>query len=160
MIKLIFIFIIIEVVFLIPSYFLYRNILKKKYGIKNLKIYSFSATLLMPLIWTALFIGICYGIINPILRSKDFNSKEWIENTDSRYRMINDLKENVLIGKNKAEVLEILGENDGECGYKTNRKTICYLVPESDNFGVLDHYELVITFNEFGKVEDVTSELI
>ena len=160
MIKLIFIFIVIEILFLIPSYFLYRKFLKRKSGIKNLKIYSFLATLLMAIIWTAVFVGICYGIINPILRSKDFNSKDWIENTDSRYRMINDLKENMLIGKNKKEVIEILGENDGECGYKTSPNTICYLVPEPDNIGVLDHYELVIIFNEFGKVENITSELI
>tara|TARA_R110002051_G_scaffold277469_2_gene338792 strand:- start:35 stop:379 length:345 start_codon:yes stop_codon:yes gene_type:complete len=114
----------------------------------------------MPIIWTALFIGICYGIINPILRSKDFNSKDWIENTNLRYRMINDLKENVLIGKNKTEVLKILGENDGECGYKTSPNTICYLVPYPDDFGILDHYELVILFNEFGKVKEVTTEMI
>ena len=160
MIKLIFIFIVIEIFFLIPSYFLYRKFLKKKYGIKNLKVYSFLATLFMPFVWTAVFIGICYGIINPILRSKDFNSKDWIENTYSRYRMINDLQENVLIGKNKIEVLEILGKNDGECGYKTSPNTICYLVPEPDNIGVLDHYELVILFDETGKVIEVTLELI
>jgi len=160
MIKLIFIFIVIEILFLIPSYFLYRKFLKRKYEIKNLKLYSLLATFLMPFMWTAIFIGVCYGIINPILRSKDFNSKDWIENTTSRYRMINDLKKNVLVGKNKTEVLKILGENDGECGYKTSSNTICYLVPEPDNIGVLDHYELVIIFNEFGKVENVTSELI
>lgn len=114
----------------------------------------------MPLIWTALFIGTCYGIINPILRSKDFNSKEWIENTDSRYRMINDLKENVLIGKNKTEVLKILGENDGECGYKTSPNTICYLIPEPDNIGILDHYELVIEFNNENNIINVNIEMI
>ncbi|WP_366183850.1 hypothetical protein [Flavobacterium ovatum] len=118
------------------------------------------ATLLMPIIWTTLFIGICYGIINPILRSKEFNSKDWIENIDSRYRMTNDLKENVLIGKNKIEVLKILGKNDGECGYKTSPNTICYLIPDPENIGALDHYELVILFNEFGKVIKVTSEMI
>ncbi len=74
--------------------------------------------------------------------------------------MVNDLKESVLIGKNKTEVLEILGENDGECGYKTSPNTICYLVLEPDNIGALDHYELVILFNEFGKVVEVTSEMI
>ena len=160
MIKLISIFIVLEVLFLIPSYFLYKKFLKRKPGIKKLKLYSFSATLLMPIIWTTLFIGICYGIINPILRSKEFNSKNWIENIDSRYRMTNDLKENVLIGKNKMEVLKILGNNDGECGYKASPNTICYLTPEPDNIGVLDHYELVILFNESGIVIEVTTEMI
>ena len=74
--------------------------------------------------------------------------------------MANDLKENVLIGKNKSEVIEILGKNDGECGFKKNENTICYLVPDPDDYGVLDHLELVITFNELGIVIDVTSEMI
>ena len=160
MIQLIFIFIVIEFLFLIPSYFLYRKFLKKKSVVKNLKIYSFLSTLLMPIIWTMLFIAICYGIINPILRSKEFNSKDWVENIESRYRMTNDLKENVLIGKNKIEVLKILGKNDGECGYKKNLNTICYLIPDPDNVGILDHYELVIIFNEIGKVIQVNSEMI
>ena len=160
MIQLIFIFIVIEFLFLIPSYFLYRKFLKKKSVVKNLKIYSFLATLLMPIIWTMLFVAICYGIINPILRSKEFNSKDWVENIESRYRMTNDLKENVLIGKNKIEVLKILGKNDGECGYKKNLNTICYLIPDPDNVGILDHYELVIIFNEIGKVIQVNSEMI
>ena len=160
MIKLIIIFLVIEVLFLIPSYFLYKKYLKRKIAVKNLKTYAFLATLLMPIIWTSLFIGICYVIINPLWRSKDFNSNDWIENVDSRYRMVNDLKQNVLIGKDKTEVLKILGENDGECGYKQSTNTICYLVPDPDNFGILDHYELVIVFNESGKVIEVTSELI
>ncbi|WPR70867.1 hypothetical protein SLW70_13130 [Flavobacterium sp. NG2] len=134
--------------------------MKRKYGVKNLKLNSFLTTILMPVIWTALFIGIGYGIVNPILRAKKFNSKDWVENVNSRYRMINDLKENVLIGKNKTEVLKILGKSDGECGYRSTEDTICYLVPDPDDPGFLDHYELVILFDEFGKVVEVTSELM
>jgi len=119
MIKLIFIFIVFEILFLIPSYFLYRRFLKNKYGIKNIKTYSILATLLMPILWTSLFIGICYGIINPIVRSKEFNSKDWIADVDSRYRMVNDLEKNKLLeGKSKEEVIKILGTEYTNCWTK------------------------------------------
>lgn len=114
----------------------------------------------MPFLYTTIFTGICFGIIKPILKSKKFNSKDWIENTSLRYRMTNDLKENVLIGKTKAKVIELLGNNDGECGFKSKNSTICYSIPDPDNISILDHYELVIEFNLEGKVVNVTTELI
>lgn len=160
MIDLIFLFIVLEILFLIPSYFLYKRYIKRNYEIKNIKTYSFLATLLMPIVWTTLFVIICFGIINPILRAKSFNSQDWKTNIDSRYRMVNDLKGNTLIGKDKKEVIKLLGENDGECGYKSNANTICYLIPNPDDIGSLDHYELVIQFDDFGKVINITSEMI
>ena len=47
MIKLILIFIGLQILLLIPSYCLHKKYLKRKYGIKNLKIYSFLATILL-----------------------------------------------------------------------------------------------------------------
>ncbi len=154
MIKLIFIFIVFQVFLLIPSYFLYRKFLTKKFLIKNIKLYSILATVLMPILWTTIMIGICYGIINPILRSKEFNSKDWIENMDSRYRMVNDLEKNKkLNGKTKNEIIELLGtEYTTDCWTKN---TICYVVPDPDNYAILDHYEFVIFLNEKNKVERV-----
>ncbi|MDO6803926.1 hypothetical protein Q4595_15860 [Wenyingzhuangia sp. 1_MG-2023] len=157
MVQLIFIFIVLEILFLIPSYFLYRKYLKRKSVIKNLKIYSFLATLLMPIIWTTLFTVICYGIINPILRSKDFNEKLWKEDIYSRYKMKNDLSHKI-IGKTKNEVIELLG-ND----YKSNClyvNTICYVAYEPDNLAILDHYEIVIHFDENDIVNNISRELI
>ncbi|PHS01821.1 MAG: hypothetical protein COA80_01770 [Leeuwenhoekiella sp.] len=154
MIKLIFIFIVIQVLFLIPSYFLYRKFLTKKFRIKNIKLYSTLATFLMPIFLTTLMIGICYGIIDPILRSKEFNSKDWIENVDSRYRMVNDLEKNKkLNGKTKNEIIELLGNK-----YTTDcwtKNTICYDAPDPDNYAMLDHYEFVIFLNGKNKVERV-----
>ncbi len=154
MIKLIFLFIVFQVLFLIPSYFLYRKFLTKKFRIKNIKLYSILATLLMPIFLTTIMIGICYGIINPILRSKEFNSKDWIQNVDSRYRMVNDLEKNKkLNGKTKNEIIELLGtEYTTDCWTKN---TICYIAPDPDNYGILDHMEFVIFFNERNKVQQV-----
>ncbi|GAB1308607.1 hypothetical protein KH5_12900 [Urechidicola sp. KH5] len=133
---------------------MYKKVLTKKSRNKNIKLYSILATLLLPIFWTAIFIGICYGIINPILRSKEFNSKDWIENVDLRYRMINDLKKNKkLNGKTKNEIIELLG-----ISYTTGcwtKNTICYVAPDPDNYAMLDHYQLVIFFNEENKVERV-----
>ena len=154
MIKLIFIFIVFEVLFLIPSYFLYRKFLTKKFSIKNIKLYSILATLLLPILWTVLFVGICYGIINPILRSKEFNSRDWIENANLRYRMIKDLEKNKKPnGKTKNEIIELLG-TEYTTGYWT-KNTICYIAPDPDNYAILDHYEFVIFLNNENKVERV-----
>ncbi len=154
MIKLILIFIVVEIILLIPSYFLYKKILIKKFRVKKVKIYSFLATILMPVFWTSIMIGICYGIINPILRSKKFNSKDWIENVDSRYKMVRDLEDNKLLeGKDKEEIIKILGRD-----YTINcwtKNTICYVAPDPDNYAGLDHYELVVFFNDNHKVERV-----
>ena len=74
--------------------------------------------------------------------------------------MVNDLKGNTLIGKDKKEVIKLLEKNDGECGYKSNANTICYLIRDPDNIGSLDHYKLIIQFDDSGKVINVTSEMI
>ncbi|WP_179005719.1 hypothetical protein [Winogradskyella forsetii] len=103
---------------------------------------------------TTLMIGICYGIIDPVLRSKEFNSKDWIENVDSRYRMVNDLEKNKkLNGKTKNEIIELLG-NEYTTDYWT-KNTICYVAPDPDNYAMLDHYEFVIFLNGKNKVERV-----
>lgn len=159
MIKVILIFIILEFFFLIPSYFVYRKFLLKKTSIKNIKVYSFLATFLMPVIYTTLMFGLCYGIINPIIKSKKFNSKEWIENVHSRYRMVNDLKKTKLLeGKTKKEVIEIMGT-----GFKTDcwtKNTFCYVAYDPENYAPLDHYEFIIFFNENNKVERMEYQLI
>lgn len=154
MINFVFICIAIQVLFLIPSYFIYRKFLRKKIGNNNITMYSWLATLLMPFLYTVLILGISYGIIDPILRSKKFNSEDWIQNVDSRYRMVNYLiKNETLQGKTKEEVIVIMGEEFDENCWTNN--TICYKTPEPDNYAILDHYELIIVFNDQNKVESV-----
>ena len=154
MIKLIFYFVVLQVILLIPIFYLSRKFLTKKFGSKNIKIRSILATFLIPTFLTILMIAICYGIVNPILRSKEFNSKDWIQNIDSRYRMINDLKDNeILQGKTKEDIIQLLGtEYTMDCWTKN---TICYISPDPDNYGILDHYEFVIFLNEENIVERV-----
>ncbi|SDW82995.1 hypothetical protein SAMN05444411_102263 [Lutibacter oricola] len=113
----------------------------------------------MPIIYTFIFAIICYTIINPIIRSKKFEKKEWIENINSRYRMVNDLKNNdLLIGKTKNEVLEILGKDFNEnCWIKD---TWCFTAYDPDNYAPLDHYEFIIFFDENGVVKKVVHQLV
>ena len=154
MIKLIFYFVALQVILLIPIFYLSRKFLIKKFGSKNIKIRSILATFLIPTLLTILMIGICYAIVNPILRSKEFNSNDWIQNVDSRYRMINDLKDNeILQGKTKEDIIQLLGtEYTMDCWTKN---TICYICPDPDNYGILDHYEFVIFLNKENIVERV-----
>ncbi len=110
------------------------------------------------MIYTALFLLIISYIVDPIVRSKKFETKDWVENVDSRYRMVNDLKKNnLLIGKTKNEVIKLLG-ND----YKENcivQETLCYVTSDPNSFGSFDHYELVIYF-EKGIVSKIRPELL
>jgi len=133
---------------------LYRKFFLKKYGNKNIKKRSILATVLTPIFLTIAMIGICYGIINPLLRSKEFNSTDWIQNIDSRYRMVNDLAKNdILKGKTKDETIALLGtEYTTDC---SGKNTICYISPDPDNYAILDHYEFVIFFNEENIVKRV-----
>lgn len=128
--------------------------MNKKFGNKNLKVRSILVSFLVPIFLTSILIVVCYGIINPILRSKEFNSKDWIENVNSRYRMVNDLEKNKkLAGKTKEELIELLGT-----AYTTDcwtKNTICYISPDPDNFAILDHNELVVFLNKENKVERV-----
>jgi len=98
-------------------------------------------------------------VINPLIRSKKFETTTWINNPSSRYKMVNDLKNNdLLIGKTKQEVLDFLGNDYKENCYKKN--TICYIAYDPDNYAVLDHFEFVIYFDNNGIVVKVSSELI
>jgi len=154
MTSLIFVFVVFQVFFLIPSYFLYKKYWIKKTRSKYIKTYSILATLGMPFVYTIIMIIVCYGIINPILRSKKFNSKDWIVHTNSRYRMVNDLEKNKsLEGKTKAAVIQLLGtEYSNDCWTKN---TMCYVTPDPDNYALLDRYEFVIFFDDKNKVKSV-----
>lgn len=161
MIKFIVIFIILQLLLLLllPSFFLYKKVVVKRFKLKKSNGLSILMTLIMPIIYTFFFVIICYGIINPIIRSQKFHKKEWILNPDSRYKMINDLMDNdLLIGKTKNEVIKILGKDFSEnCWVK---ETWCYTAPDPDNYSPLDHYEFIIYFDNFGKVKKVAYMLI
>ena len=155
----IFIFVIIQL-FLIPAYNSFYLWLFTKYKIKYVKVLTIFSNIITPIILTILFINFGYNIILQLIRSKDFDSVVWKENINERYKMLNDLKENKIIGITKEEVLKMLGPSDGECGYLTNELNICYLTNDPYYSGFLDHSELVIRFNENLIVVSVSHESI
>lgn len=138
-------FILFQLVFLIPSYYLYRWMWKKT-GLALVDIYAKICTVLCPLLFTWLFIIVNERYIYPWIRSESFNSSKWRTNEEYRYRMVNDvINRGILIGKTKHEVLELMGKDteEGPCndciGYSTN---------EPDQGFSLDHEVLEINFEQ------------
>jgi hypothetical protein len=96
-----------------PIYFLTKWILMRlKLGNENNRKY-------LAIIPTVIFSPLLYiGIIMIWLFSvsyypkTDFNKQEWNENKKERYKMSNDIiKSEILIGKTKEEVIELLGND-------------------------------------------------
>ena len=158
-------FIVLQIILLIPSFFFYKKVLRR-FKIKQLNLFATLSTLLLPFLYTFLFILLMGYVIDPYIRSKEFDRQLWY-NLDERYTMVNDLIDHQLIGKTKNEVLQMLGEPDGE--YKLSeyklvagdeQRRISYITPDPDNFAILDHYELVIYFDTNEKVKRVSYDLL
>lgn len=102
---------IILLIIAIPVYFLSRWILKRlKLGDeKNRKYFAIIlATILSPLLYAGIIMIWIFSI--SYYPKTDFNKKEWNENKDERYKMSKDIiKSEILIGKTKTEVIELLG---------------------------------------------------
>ena len=146
-------FIILQLILLYPSFFLYRKIVKlfvNKYEI----LITYLLTFFLPIVYTILFYAINIIVINSIIRSKKFDSFEWTNNGNSRYKMVNDIISNdSLKDKSRNEIIEIFGSDyeTGPCknciGYSTNDKS---------GFGFsIDHEVIVFYFDESNKVMEV-----
>ena len=158
MIKYITIFIFLQLILIVPSFFWYKKIINKL-EIRNSKLVSFILTFIMPIIYTLTFIFIYINVVEPIILSKKFTSETWIENVDSRYKMINDLEENkLLIGKKRIDIIKMLGPDYEENCWIKN--TICYPAPNPDDFSILDHYVLIIYFNKTNVVKKIGYQMI
>lgn len=155
------IIIILQIILFIPSFFFYRKRIKK-HSKNHYNLLSVLAIFTMPIIYTTVLCILITGIIDPIWRSKDFDSKLWKENKSIRYRMVKKLKsENLLIGKTKSEVIELLGTKYKEnCAVWVCDKTICYVAHDPDDIGFLDHYEFVVCFDSKNTVYKVSYEYI
>lgn len=82
-----------------------------------------------------------------------FTTKQWIEDTRHRARMVDDLLSDYdLIGMNEAEITQLLGENDNDYGYfqAENRFVYC-LGPEQGFLSGFDSEWLILDFTD-GKV--------
>ncbi|MCO5260574.1 MAG: hypothetical protein M9916_10555 [Crocinitomicaceae bacterium] len=146
-------FILVQVILLIPSFYFYSWIFSKT-KLVAVKAYSFLCTILFPIIFTCVFVNINNQYISPWLHSEKFDSKKWQNNDKYRYRMKNDiLKNNVLIGKTKNEVIALLG-NDIEHG--PCKDCIGYSTYEPVEGFSIDHEVLEIYFDDQNRVTSVS----
>ena len=158
MLKYTVIFIVLQLVLLLPSFYLYKRAVVR-FNIKRVKMTSVILTLVMPFIYTSIFVFVCYTIISPIVRSQKFDKSKWVKNVDSRYKMINNLIDsNLLIDKTKHEVIEILGNDFTENCW--GESSMCYVAYDPDNYAPLDHYEFIVFFSENGIVKKAEYKLI
>lgn len=103
---------IIILILAIPFYFLSRWVFKKiKLG--NEQNRKYLAIIPAVIISSMLYIGIVLiGVFSMTYYPNiDFNKQKWDENQEKRYKMSKDIiKSEMLIGKTKEEVIELLGK--------------------------------------------------
>lgn len=86
-------------------------------------------SILSPLVFVMIF---C--LFHCIAYDKEFNSSAWKSNPESRKRMTNNLlKSKQLLGKNKDEVIKVLGADYEENGI--NKNMIFYIIDENSYGG-------------------------
>lgn len=144
-------FILLQLVLLLPSFYLYKRLFFK-FKIKWAGIFAFVCTLTLPILLTWIFIIANREYIAPRIRSERFDHEKWNSNEKNRYRMVRDIIDSkLLIGKTAEEVISLLGKSEegGPCdclGYPTN---------EPDGGFSIDHEVLEIDLDKHGKVEMV-----
>ena len=101
----------IRLILAIPVYFL-SNWILKKFKLGNDKNRKFLAIIPTIIIGPILYVGIIMIWIFSIsyYPKTDFNKQKWESNKEERYKMSNDIiKNELLIGKTKDEVINLLG---------------------------------------------------
>jgi len=102
---------VIILILAIPVYVLTKWIFKRlKLGNeKNRKYLAIIPTIILsPLLYVGIIMIWIFSV--SYYPKTDFNKQEWNENKEERYKMSNDIiKSEMLIGKTKEEVIEILG---------------------------------------------------
>jgi hypothetical protein len=115
---------IIILILAIPIYFLSKWILKKlKLGnAKNRKYLAIIPSIILsPLLYVGIIIIWFFSV--SYYPKTDFNKQKWNENKEERYKMSSEIiKSEILIGKTKDEVIELLGNdyytyNDNHIAY-------------------------------------------
>lgn len=104
---------VIILILVIPVYFLTKWIFKRlKLGNeKNRKYLAIIPTIILsPLLYVGVIMIWFFSV--SYYPKTDFNKQEWNENKEERYKMSNDIiNSEILIGKTKEEVIELLGED-------------------------------------------------
>lgn len=135
----------------IPTFFTLRRILKRFIKVTKTRnwISIFASVVITPI----LFIGIIlfYSIFLTYDKQRDFDQEKWFADTQSRFEMCDYLIESeILKGKTKSEVLELLGKPDY---LNSDYLWTYYLGLSKSGFGVRLNYLQLIFENE--KVSDV-----
>lgn len=104
---------IILILIALPFYFLIQAILKK-YNIgskENRWLVTFVSTLIIsPIIYVLTTLIWIFTL--SYYPDNDFNKEDWTLNKEERFKMSKDIIENeILIGKTKSEIIELLGED-------------------------------------------------
>ena len=95
---------------------------------------------------------IAFILINNL--EKPFDSQKWLSMSLQRYEMVDDLIESqILIGKPKNEVFEILGQPDSQSN--SSKDAFIYNIGDPPSFFSSQKEYLLIVFNN-QKVEKVT----
>ncbi|WP_321426364.1 hypothetical protein [uncultured Bacteroides sp.] len=108
----------IEVYFILfvlclPTFIFWRWLLKKLIKVdRTRKIVSWVATLIAtPLIYIGIIMLLFFSM--SYYPTHDFDKEKWFTDKEKRYEMSDDIIEsNMLIGKTKAEIQQILGDGD------------------------------------------------
>ena len=111
--------IILLIIVFVPTFFFIKTIDRRKWLTFTISVVA------TPVI----YFYVVYPMINIFTNfhhQKHFKSESWIEEPSLRYEMIDELvNENLLIGKTKTEVLEILGKAEWlSWDYKQNKHNI------------------------------------
>jgi hypothetical protein len=147
-----------QLVIIILLYLIINWIVGKfiKKGISKNIVTIVSSVLLTPLVYSlfaAIFLSFLFYEYHPELK---FNSIEWSENKNDRHHMRKDLIESeLLIGKTKNEVIEILGkpENNFKVDLDTLKNWNYSMGNEGHGMGWKFHY-LDLYFNN-GKIDSI-----
>jgi hypothetical protein len=97
----------------IPTFFIWSWIFKKYIRVdRTRKIWTWAATILLtPCIYVGLIMLWVFSV--SYYPNHDFEKQKWVNDKDKRYELSKDIIESkMLIGKSKAQVRQILGDED------------------------------------------------
>lgn len=98
-----------------PIFFLFRWLLSKLNLSERLKYYlSLAGSVIAPwIVVIVLIVGLMIALI--YYPKRDFNQAQWLNSPGTRYELADDIVERkMLIGKTKAEVKQLLGNEEGD----------------------------------------------
>ena len=96
----------------LPVFFFWRWVFRKSVSKTRKRVLTWVVTIITAPIVYAIFVMLFF-YAEEYYPNRDFDRNVWKTDTDTRYEYTHDLiKSNLLIGKTKPEVLEVLGKTD------------------------------------------------